>query len=252
MSSSTTPMERLMDLLADDAGGEHLSSSERHELTELGARFPEVDAASFEHAAAALHLALIQPHVEPLPGELRERLLSEAPSAPTTGRSRANSKANPFASPWLGWLAAAAAVAFFWLQPRVAEQPPAGPTLAELERASDLLVSSWSATEDPGGSGVTGEVLWSGDLQAGVMKFTGLAANDPSEAQYQLWIFDAERPADSPVDGGVFDANGGETVVPIDAKIAVASPTLFAITLERPGGVVVSTRERLLLTSTPQ
>ena len=32
----------------------------------------------------------------------------------------------------------------------------------------------------------------------------------------------------------------GEVIIPIDAKLAVASPAAFAITVERPGGVVVS------------
>ena len=48
------------------------------------------------------------------------------------------------------------------------------------------------------------------------------------------------------MDGGVFDMPpGGEAAeVPIRAKLAVAEPTLFAVTVERPGGVVVSSRER--------
>ena len=39
----------------------------------------------------------------------------------------------------------------------------------------------------------------------------------------------------------------GEIVVAIDARLPVGKPTLFAITVERPGGVVVSSRERLPL-----
>ena len=44
------------------------------------------------------------------------------------------------------------------------------------------------------------------------------------------------------IKGGVFDmpAGDGEAIVPIDAKIRVDEPVLFAITVERPGGVVVS------------
>ncbi|MEM7228940.1 MAG: anti-sigma factor, partial [Planctomycetota bacterium] len=81
----------------------------------------------------------------------------------------------------------------------------------------------------------------------------GLEANDPSVMQYQLWIFDAERSADHPVDGGVFDipAGGGEVIVPIDPKLAVSDATLFAITVEQPGGVVVSARERIVLLAQP-
>jgi hypothetical protein len=40
----------------------------------------------------------------------------------------------------------------------------------------------------------------------------------------------------------VFDVPRGadELIVPIDAKLAVNDPAVFAITLEQPGGVVVS------------
>jgi hypothetical protein len=69
-------------------------------------------------------------------------------------------------------------------------------------------------------------------------------------AQYQLWIFDAERNEAYPVDGGVFDVLDGATddvVVRIDPRLPVRRATAFAITVEQPGGVVVSTRERLPL-----
>jgi hypothetical protein len=35
--------------------------------------------------------------------------------------------------------------------------------------------------------------------------------------------------------------------VPIDPRLPIGKPTLFAITVEKPGGVVVSKRERLPL-----
>lgn len=95
-----------------------------------------------------------------------------------------------------------------------------------------------------------GDVVWSPDRQQGFMRFRGLAANDPSVAQYQLWIFDAERNAAHPVDGGVFDVPStahGEVVVRIDPRLPIRRATAFAITVERPGGVVVSSRERLPL-----
>jgi hypothetical protein len=107
----------------------------------------------------------------------------------------------------------------------------------------------WTATEDPAAAGATGDVVWSTADQAGVMRFAGLEPNDPSVFQYQLWIFDATRDERFPVDGGVFDvpAGGGDVLVPIRAKIDVREPTLFAITVEPPGGVVVSERERIVL-----
>jgi len=32
------------------------------------------------------------------------------------------------------------------------------------------------------------------------MRFSGLPANDPQQEQYQLWIFDASRGEDYPID----------------------------------------------------
>ena len=36
-------------------------------------------------------------------------------------------------------------------------------------------------------------------------------------------------------------------LIPIEVKLPVVEPTLFANTIEKPGGVVVSSRERLPL-----
>jgi anti-sigma-K factor RskA len=48
------------------------------------------------------------------------------------------------------------------------------------------------------------------------------------------------------VDGGVFDVSSdGEVIVPINARLRVSRATLFAVTVEKPGGVVVSSRERI-------
>ncbi len=177
---------------------------------------------------------------------------------------------------WLGWLAAAAVllVAIMTRASAPIEPDPSGPTstiepstLVEtaveptpaqvrqtmLARATDVIQLDWTATDDPAaqtgsGTSASGDVVWSSAAQTGYMRFSGLAVNDPGVYQYQLWIFDAEQDERYPIDGGVFDiANDGETVIRIDPKLRVVSPTLFAITVEKPGGVVVSSRERLPL-----
>lgn len=113
----------------------------------------------------------------------------------------------------------------------------------------DVLRLDWTATADPAAKGASGDVVWSGTAQEGYMLFRGLAANVPTREQYQLWVFDADRDERYPVDGGVFDVPAGaaEVVVPITARLPVKKATLFAITVERPGGVVVSDRKRLPL-----
>ena len=76
------------------------------------------------------------------------------------------------------------------------------------------------------------------------MSLTNLPVNDPKSKQYQLWIVDPARD-EKPVDGGVFDitASEGEVIIPIRNPLAVTNPQAFVITLEQPGGVVVSKQE---------
>lgn len=119
--------------------------------------------------------------------------------------------------------------------------------------ADDWVTATWSGGA-PGYESVRGEVRWSPSLQGGQMRFTGLAANDPTQGQYQLWIVDPTRDAE-PVDGGVFDivdaGRSTEAVVAFSAKLRVDQPTVFAVTYEKPGGVVVS-EGPLLITASPK
>ena len=94
---------------------------------------------------------------------------------------------------------------------------------------------------------ISGDVIWSNAEQKGYLRLRGLPVNDPDKATYQLWIFDEAQDEKYPIDGGVFDINkDGEVIVPIDAKINVKNPKIFAVTKEKPGGVVVSDRTGLV------
>jgi len=111
---------------------------------------------------------------------------------------------------------------------------------------ADLIRSDWTATDE--NSIATGEVVWRDSSQRGFMVFNGLKPNNPIQSQYQLWIFDANTGDEHPIDGGVFDiADDVQTIVSIDARIPVTEAVMFAITEEKPGGVVVSDRKRLPL-----
>jgi hypothetical protein len=78
------------------------------------------------------------------------------------------------------------------------------------------------------------------------MRFQGLPANDKRIATYQLWIFDETQDEKTPIDGGTFDiSDSGEVIIPINAKLRARNPKLFAVTVEKPGGVVVSKREKV-------
>ena len=155
---------------------------------------------------------------------------------------------------WAGWMVAAAAMIAVVVVPRAGTRSAATPSVAQLRadvlaRDSAALRLAWTATTDPAANGASGDVTWSDASQRGVMRLAGLEANDRTRWQYQLWIFDRDRDEKYPVDGGVFDVppGGGDVLVPISARVKVGSATLFAVTVERAGGVVVSSRERIVL-----
>jgi len=189
-------------------------------------------------------------------------------AAATPARARTSASAGAY-----GWLAAAACLVlavFAWNRtpapapaavvatpPAAAIPPtptPAAPPTAAEERAallakSDSLKITFGATKDPAAAGVTGDVVWDPVTQRGYLRLVGLAPNDPALHQYQLWIFDGGRDKRYPVDGGVFDvpANATEVVVPIRAALPVLTAKAFAVTVEKPGGVVVSGREHVVV-----
>jgi Anti-sigma-K factor rskA len=248
--------DRLLELMADRAAL-GLSAAEEHEFQHLSAQFPEVDPEEFERLAAAIDLSLSPREVVLLPPALRAEVSEQArrffsePAGPSLGVSVPRSRASvPPSLAWLGWLAAAAcllvAVAGWWK----VLSPPGSPDLAQARQA--LLVEPGVVKTplekiDPGTS-AQGDVVWSHIAQRGFMRLSGLPINDPRREQYQLWIFDKNQDPRYPIDGGVFDiAGAGEVIVPIRVAIRVAESTMFAITVERPGGVVVSSRERIVL-----
>jgi hypothetical protein len=244
----------------------------------------------WELTAAAVELALLSDGgtaLWELPSDVAERIHRDAPphlpqvvtiEPRPEARLREGGTGGPSAGrSWLvagWWTAACLAVLIAWqwsTLPRIVTPPDnAGPppSLAELrgkllaeepgavtvawKKASDdpSVIADEADVEKPGG---LGDVVWSPARQRGFMRFRGLAANDPTVAQYQLWIFDAERDEAYPVDGGVFDVPAqaeGDLIVRIDPRLPISRATAFAITVEQPGGVVVSSRRRLPLLAT--
>jgi hypothetical protein len=110
----------------------------------------------------------------------------------------------------------------------------------------------WSA-EAGSAPGLEGDVVWDISRQQGYLKFAGLEPNDPSRHQYQLWIVDAARDQRYPVDGGVFDVPPSQdaVVIPVHAAVPVLEPVAFVVTVEKPGGTVVSGRERIVAVARP-
>jgi hypothetical protein len=278
------PDEAMLDLAIKQVT-EGLSPAEQRALDVMDSELASAYLRDLERAAAAVTLAG-SPGGEPLPAALSARIAQQAAEhfAPASkvadlneARNAAAEKARVHRSPargfgGYGWLAAAACLVlaiFGWQRspqplppvavvtpPPVVVPPPekpAPPTVAE-ERAallakSDSLKIPLGATKDPAATGVTGDVVWDPVTQRGFLHFAGLAPNDPAMHQYQIWIFDAGRDKRYPVDGGVFDvpADATEVVIPIRASLMVRKPAAFAVTLEKPGGVVVSGREHVIV-----
>lgn len=256
--------QRVEELLVQRAT-EGLNAEEAAELATLGAE----DDLSFDLAVAALDIATTQP--EPLPPHLLERILV------STGASASSSSSAPISiaqaprrrrSEWVAWTTAglglaAAAAAVLWAtnrQPQIqirerVVQPVVrsiGDERLALLKAPETQAIPWAPTKDPAGQNARGDVVWNPSRQEGFATFVGLVANDPKRAQYQLWIFDKNRDDKFPVDGGVFDVGpNGEATIRISPRLKVTEPVLFAVTLEAPGGVVVSNREHIVVTATP-
>jgi len=268
-SAQGQPDEAMVDLLIKQVT-EGLSPAEQRALDVLDSATVSADLREFERAAAAVTLAG-GAGGEPLPPALVQRLAAQAAehfASPVLdlGAARAAAAAAVRLPPRrarsrnsaYGWFAAAACLVlgiFGWLRPPGSVAPVAhvAPSVAEQRDAllanSDTIKVTLSATKDPAAAGVTGDVVWDPATQRGFMHFSGLAVNDPVVHQYQLWIFDGARDQRYPVDGGVFDvpANAKEIVIPIRAALMVLKPAAFAVTVEKPGGAVVSSREHVVV-----
>ena len=247
-----TPADRIRELLAAEAAGERLDDAEFSALRELLGDMPAADRIrerdAMNEAAAlgqAAFLAEDRKAWQPMPGDLRQRLLGMArarvvDSAPRPGRAN-------WPARW-GWAAATAMVLVWIISTVLLPRQPTVPNSLSVQSAPDVVRLPWRS-DISGYEAVRGEIVWSDTLQAGEMRFARLPPNDPELQQYQLWIVAPERYA-HPVDGGVFDASaGGDIVVPVDARLNVVEPVAFAVTLEQRGGVVVSEGPLLLVAS---
>lgn len=241
-----------------------LDVEEAREFQELSKSLGKDPDFSLELAAAAIETEFLQSNEESLPAHLQEHLQGGMadfvkPQADTEKVVAFPERRSPLSSPITGW-AVAAVLALLLVAVTVFKQPepapPAEVVLSPVEArdelvasAADLVQTDFSGTEDY--AGMAGAVVWSDSLQEGYMTFSKLAANDPTSKQYQLWIVDPARD-EKPVDGGVFDipAVEGEVVIPIRNPLAVNKPAAFVVTLEQPGGVVVSKQETVVALAT--
>ena len=239
---------------------EGLTGEQASRLRELLETHGVSDTEALDLAAAAAANAYGIKHartLEEAPERLKGKLLDDAEEF--FGRSSTNVVDLPQKpeerSRWnWGW-AAAAALALLLIATNFEDLRQTEPNYTEarlrlVASGEDTRVIEWDRSEYAEFASVRGDVVWNDERQEGYLLLTGMPANDPQQSQYQLWLVDRERDS-NPVDGGVFDIPAGpETVVvPIDAKLEVDAPTIFAVTREKPGGVVVSNGPMLLVAS---
>ena len=112
--------------------------------------------------------------------------------------------------------------------------------------SNDLVEYPWYSKQSDFAM-AKGDIIWSNKSQKGFIKISGMPVNDPLKNQYQIWIIDPLK-YKQPVDGGVFNINATDQdiIIPINPKLPILNAKAFAITLEQPGGVVVSSQELIL------
>ncbi len=114
------------------------------------------------------------------------------------------------------------------------------------ENTPELVKLDLGEPNPASAKGISGDVVWDNVKQKGFLRLRGIPKNDLSKETYQIWVGDSNQA--NPIDGGIFDVTAdGEMIVPINAKLKVLKPTLFAVTLEKAGGVVVSKLDKLVV-----
>lgn len=248
------PDEAMVDLLIKQVT-EGLSPDEQRELDVLDSEVASTYARDLERVAAAVTLAGTS-DTESMPAALRTRIEAQLSEELQRGPAGAARRPRParFRST-AGWWAAAACLVLAVLGWLRSPSLVPGPVQPSPEQEREALLASpgtqkvrLDTTQEPAAARAKADVVWDPQTQKGYVRFVGLEPNDPAQHQYQLWIFDGERDQRYPVDGGVFNvpANAAEVVVPIHAQLPVRAAKAFAVTLEKPGGVVVSAREHVI------
>ncbi|MEO6051446.1 MAG: anti-sigma factor [Pyrinomonadaceae bacterium] len=271
--------EQLFDLLTKKAVY-GLDEVEQSDLDLFDSGTVDSELHSLEITAAAISMVGYTVE-EPLPAHLFSKIAANAPQFIGTSEAESAWPAATTAAVygrdeifadkpssswfgWLGWAAAAAAIIALAVnigltrfQPAVevtkapSVQTPAIATMAQmreemLRSTSNMIKANWAPGNVKELKQISGDVVWSDEKQAGYMRFRGLPVNDAQKETYQLWIFDKTQDKATPIDGGTFDVSAdGEVVIPINPKLKAQAPEMFAVTVEKAGGVVVSKREKI-------
>lgn len=279
INSLAMPPEELFDLLADRATA-GLDDAETERLESLLREHSWVREDCLDEVAASLSIGFAEADVqaEEVPEDVMSRITRGVHATIDSGQSeseatetdavlgRIEPPAPTGAIGWLGWVAAAAAigVALVIARPVEIATPASEAELVTwIDEHPEAIRWDWAPGLVEPDEDATGMVTFDPASQEGYMLIKGLEPNDPRFQQYQLWIWDQEREPDPenpspladnvhPVDGGVFNVNSeGEAVIPIKASLVIDQPYLFAVTVERPGGVAKSDKSRVPIIAGP-
>jgi len=254
-----------------------LTEAEQQQLDDLEIQNRNAPDESFAQTAAAIALLSVD-QKDTMPEELRSKILADAyelfdakEKPKNVGDTLEPERAvydqpamrRPFWD-WLGWAVAATAVIVLGinlyttgLRPNeLAKAPTPTPSPEQVvkpeQMREQLIASAPDMMRVSVGAGnmknmhPSGDIVWSDAKQTGYLRLTGLPKNDPDKQTYQLWIVAENQDPKTPVDGGIFDVNSdGEVIIPITPKVKALNPKAFAITIEKPGGVVVSKQEKI-------
>jgi len=191
--------------------------------------------------------------VDEMPAALKQTVVQEGEAfLRTRSLDTENTKAQTQQRKWwlqpvLAWSVAALSLGLsvFMLTQSTSSVPQLDQLVDTLSVNPEL---SWKDLGESGYANVRGFVKWDNERQLGYMVIDGVPENNPSLSQYQLWIVDPDRDQ-HPVDAGVFDLVAGTNRILIDPKLQIIEPKAFAVTLEKPGGVVVSEGPLLFVAS---
>ena len=259
MHKEQIQLERLLDLLVLEAS-EQLSQQERQELNSLLDLFPEYTSDYFHKTTALAQVGFYLEddfNNETLPQHIRKKTLyrhKKELGQSTTSDYLSNFMRTLFYSykPQYAWaltILMTIGLSFSIIEFKGYESNSRYLPLKKMvmeKTAEDLIQYPWySRTNDL--EPISGDIIWSDQKQKGFIQIAGLPMNDSSKNQYQIWIIDPLKHG-QPVDGGVFDVTRTDKaiIIPINPKLPISKAVAFAITLEQPGGVVVSSAPLLL------
>jgi anti-sigma-K factor RskA len=252
-----------------------LTSVEARDFEELLSKNAELSSFACGLSEAAATLALDAPPLTP-PASLKGRIMAHIQmededqrnhSLSDEGTAFGSEKANPTEKTvidfpttparsvkplnhWLPWgLAAALALYGGILQ---TQQTGLKERIVSLEKENAIsqMTISMLVSQYPEAKNATGVVIWNPEKQEGKLTFEQLPPQDPDK-DYQIWVVDPKYK--NPVNGGVFGVGKSGTISTVSFKpdAPVSNAKLFAISLEKKGGVPKAEGPMVLVSKNP-